>query len=184
MMNREPGLYVATVRGVEGVRVWGPFDPQGTRRLFYVHQYADDPRIHVDTADAYVTDVRPLVVLDPENDADVDAVANAIRDNHEANTIQVGVDWLAVREALRALADPAPALVEPNGLGARVLDGENVWLLMEKGVGAGNGWLLARSGVTTPQQHWTTWDRLADVTIDDHGIGCTCGGTDCPGGAS
>lgn len=57
---------------------------------------------------------RPLVVLDPESDADVCRVAEALDGD---------VDWLDLRAALRSLVSP-PRPPEPTGLGAVVEDAE------------------------------------------------------------
>ena len=85
----KPGLYVATVHGVENVTTWGP-DRHGGFRWF------DDDGDVLGCSDAFVTDARPLVVLDPESKDDWRRVHEAL----EAH--------LKMRDALYALADPKP----------------------------------------------------------------------------
>ena len=117
----KPGLYVATVRGKEGVRCLLT-DCPGT------------PWVCLTPVDGYfwwaesdITDVRPLVVLDPESESDCRRLLEAALDHSSAAipTMQT------LRNILRSLADPKPA--EPTGLGAVVLDS------------AGRHWVRANS---------------------------------------
>lgn len=93
----KPGLYVATVHGVENVTTWGP-DRHGGFRWF------DDDGDVLGCSDAFVTDARPLVVLDPESGEDCRRLADAL------NEMDGAPAWLTRGAAtlLRALADPKP----------------------------------------------------------------------------
>lgn len=107
------GVYVVTTAMGDSFRAWGPDD---TRDFCYLH----DPVSGY--AASGVTEVRPLVVLDPESDEDCDTFAERL------TTMDNCQPWtrLQVRTLLRALAlKPA----EPTGLGAVVRDHEGVvWL--------------------------------------------------------
>ena len=95
---------VATVRGLNGVRVFRCFggwtSEDSTPNGFDFH------------ADEYVTDVRPLVVLDPEGEGfHVAEMAADLRKRGQA--------WLA--DQIEAQTKP-PKPAEPTGLGAVVED--------------------------------------------------------------
>ena len=99
----KPGLYVATVRGEKGVTVL--YGAQGIK-FMSAHAVAGC-WLH---PGMYVTDARPLVVLDPESDEDAAVVADLLG---------TPGSHAVARNILRALAAPTPA--EPMGLGAVVL---------------------------------------------------------------
>lgn len=106
----KPGLYVATVRGVEGVHVL--FDESGLGQTASLvegcYSHGDDN----------ITDARPLVVLDPESVEDVRALLTGWLALDDDKPTTYGVK--AMQDVLRALADPKPP--EPTGLGAVVRD--------------------------------------------------------------
>lgn len=116
MSDIKPGFYVATVRGAPGVRGvvtwWGSL-------LFTT---AEPPRVqHV--AQGYVTDLRPLVTLDPETDGGLMAAAMA------GALPGVRVSIAQGEAVIRALLPPSPRPPEPTGLGAVVRDAEGeVWV--------------------------------------------------------
>jgi hypothetical protein len=98
---------------------------------------------------------RPLVVLDPENDDDMQRLADALR-SHDRLTW----DGMA-RDALRSLlTPPPPPIEEPTGLGAVVLDDK------------GRKWVRTQAEFSA----WTrgkgadvSWDRFKPVEILSHG---------------
>lgn len=113
----KPGLYVATVRGVEGVHVL--FDESGLGQTASLvegcYSHGDDN----------ITDARPLVVLDPESEDDCRRLMEAALAHRSAATPTLET----IRDILSALVDPKPA--EPTGLGALVRDRNgNKWLRM------------------------------------------------------
>lgn len=121
----KPGLYVATVEGVPGVRVIHAPSAEseaGTSLAWRRVEPAENSTAWLLADD--ITDARPLVVLDPESDKERLARAMWVADNNSRT-------WDAMPEAhgsylenaaavLRALAVPTPA--EPMGLGAVVRD--------------------------------------------------------------
>ncbi len=160
-MTNKPGFYVATVRGVEGVR--GVLCGDG---LLYTPEEVGGSFIH--RSDRHDTDLRPLVVLDPESD-DWEALADAY--------MRAGgnvYDYL--RAALRTLANPEPPLVEPNGIGAYVETADGGYTL-----GVDGNW---RNEDGSIHQRYPLDPMGPAPLIYSHGHGCTCGGPDCPGGAS
>lgn len=129
----KPGLYVATVRGVEGVAVYGPSKTGHFARV-------GDDGLWDRTTD--VTDARPLVVLDPESDEDTERFRSAILDYGNG---------VAARRILRALAAPTPA--EPMGLGAVMRDADGV-LWIRDGMTA----LPWKATSPVPRQKWSALD--------------------------
>ena len=110
MSEYAPGtVAVATVRGVENVRVmWDGVDWVGAKvHHSYEHGMED------------VTDVRPLVVLDPEDDADVKRLCEAYR------SVDHGVGTMPMQKALRALVRP-PKPAEPTAIGSRVEEANGI----------------------------------------------------------
>lgn len=105
----KPGLYVATVRGEEGTRLWC----DGKAGLPYLA--LEGPAVNVWHGENEAADLRPLVVLDPESDEDCRRLADFLAWDDVTGSVAT-----QVRAALRALADPKPA--EPTGLGAVVRD--------------------------------------------------------------
>jgi hypothetical protein len=112
----KPGLYAANVDGT------------GRRVAWVKGNHIDIDSGLTYTPDRGVTDVRPLVVLDPEEDGGrVTAVIEGLRATESlyvrgAESLYVSAADVA-EQILRALADPKPA--EPTGLGAvvRLRDG-------------------------------------------------------------
>ena len=112
----KPGLYVATVRGVEGVMVIGPSSEDRAYRTsepingLYYHEAPQ------------VTDARPLVVLDPKDSrafaVDVAQAVGSALNVMAGRDISAGIK--AVQDQIARLAAPTPA--EPMGLGAVVRD--------------------------------------------------------------
>lgn len=119
----KPGdMVVATVRGVQNVRMVrerykSSLSESGVRDGWWIPAPPNlDFRPGV--RDDEITDARPLVVIDPENEAQVTRLANALVDSHADHRYGVHQDWLSVQAALREFADPK--LEEPTGLGAAV----------------------------------------------------------------
>lgn len=160
MSTYEPGtVAVATVRGVPNVRVirratgWAKID--GTR-VFH-------DRI------AAVTDVRPLVVLDPEDTEQVQRLVRAFWDAQRVDDGD-GSDSAYMAEALRSLNHP-PKPAEPKGLGAVVEDAKGARWLRVDWV---NPWSLAkpqerRDGRVLHGSH-VTWDRIDAVKVLSEGV--------------
>lgn len=111
-----PGLYVATVLGVEGVMVWGPDQDGDWHVLEPGNVY--DRNLAQFVGEKSITDARPLVVLDPDSDDDCRRLMEAAL-AHRSATIPT---LETIRGILRALADPKPP--EPTGLGAVVRLGD------------------------------------------------------------
>lgn len=105
---------VATVRGVPNVRVirratgWASAVEIDGRRMFHPDRIAA------------VTDIRPLVVLDPEDTERVQRLVRAFWDAQRVDDGD-GSDLAYMAEALRSLNHP-PKPAEPKGLGAVVED--------------------------------------------------------------
>ena len=165
------GIYKATVRGVEVLAV-GPTPFSG--RIVYLTE--DEGCTYF--PDEVVTDLRPLVVLDPESDEDVSRMADALG---------TPGSFIVAGHILRALAaPPAPKPVEPTGLGAVAhgrdgrcyvrarsdSDNDCNWVLVDS-VTRGEGWVYVSFGMVVD----------ADEILS-HGYLCTCGADDCPGGAA
>lgn len=112
----ETGVYVVTTARGDSFRAWGP-DEAGD--FCYLH----DPLSGYATSG--VTQVRPLVVLDPESEDDCRRLMEAALAHRSAATPTLET----IRDILSALVDPKPA--EPTGLGALVRDRNgNKWLRM------------------------------------------------------
>lgn len=124
MSAYEPGtVALATVRGVPGVRVLragGPGVSGRKQAPFWLSaEFVAGWRTH---SDYLVTDVRPLVVIDPEECGQVERVWLALRDG---KALQSRDNLTA---ALRSLIAP-PKPPEPTGLGAVVEDAEGrLWV--------------------------------------------------------
>jgi hypothetical protein len=71
------------------------------------------------TAESAVIDARPLVVLDPESDEDVERLADAFANHGDVHARVRETLLESARDTLRALARP-PKPAEPTGLGAVV----------------------------------------------------------------
>lgn len=114
MSTYEPGtVAVATVRGVPNVRVirratgWASGVEIDGTRVFHPDGFAA------------VTDIRPLVVLDPEDHKQVAQLLNRLQDmSYSAHACGA---FSCLAEALRSLTRP-PKPAEPKGLGAVVED--------------------------------------------------------------
>jgi len=164
-MTNKPGFYVAKVRGVEGVR--GVLRSDG---WFIAPELVGGLFLH---RPHHVTDLRPLWTADPESDEDARELLGVLRKYH------AGFDLHAAVTILRDLANPEPPLVEPNGLGAVVesANGLRRWVY-----GGDRKWRDEYGTVLGFPQNAPQWPRHGRVL--SHGYGCTCGGPDCPGGAS
>lgn len=149
----KPGLYVATVRGVEGVLALGPSSENGAYRTsepiseYYYHKSRD------------VTDARPLVVLDPESDEDRQRFAHALCE------VDPDLTWQNLAtQLLRALAAPTPA--EPLGLGAVVKDSRGVrWVRCVDGAPDFTDRPWYRADIDPAQGKWATWTELANPEV-------------------
>lgn len=158
-MTNKPGFYVATVRGAAGAR--GVLHSNG---CFSTPDRVEGFRLH---PFGHYTDLRPLWAADPESD-DYRALA-------EAYMSVEGDVYEGMRAAIRALASPSLSLVEPNGLGA-VVDCKYIGHMVR---GVDGLWRGGFDGDDVIE-----WSPVAVIGIRSHGVGCTCGGPDCPGGAS
>lgn len=122
MSEYEPGtVAVATVRGVPNVRVF---------RYSEVSWVSSEPVKHTlvhHEVEGHVTDVRPLVVLDPEDREQVERLASACRAAFGWRTGADENDVTQTQVALRSLTRP-PKPDEPKGRYAEVEDGDGyVW---------------------------------------------------------
>lgn len=125
----KPGLYVATVRGEKGVIVTR--QKVNGKEVWASMTYPDGHSVH---GDRHVTDLHPLVVLDPEKREDAETLLSSwLAHDSDAPTVY-GVD--AMQATLRALAAPTPA--EPMGLGAVAKDAHGyIWLRQDYGITPG-----------------------------------------------
>lgn len=153
----EPGtVAVATVRGVSGVRV-----VRGDGHW----AVAADTDDYIMDYRGLVTDVRPLVVLDPEDREQVERFCVAL-DRHSGFENR----WHEVRSALIELTRP-PKPPEPTGLGAVVEDAEGVrWVR----AGDSHGGVLVDNWrrVTTQGDDgwWQAWPRITAVRVLSEGV--------------
>jgi len=122
MSTYEPGtVAVATVRGVPNVRIWRtPFS-----------NWVSERRVGDDTAhvDHRVTDVRPLVVLDPD---DMDTLDRLVTLFHESWSGCEGSRGIGLAGALRNLEKP-PRIPEPGLWGVVSDSSGNFWVCNEPG---------------------------------------------------
>ncbi len=155
-MTNKPGFYVAKVRGVEVVRGVLRSDGWFIAPELVGGLYSHTPK--------NFTDLRPLWTADPESDEDRLDLEVAWQDN------------ATVRDVLRALANPEPPPVEPNGVGAYVETADGGYTL-----GVDGNW---RNEDGFIHQGYPRDPMGPAPLVYSHGYGCTCGGPDCPGGAS
>lgn len=153
----KPGLYVATVRGIEGVRLYGP---SGLTGLFLFD--AHDGRGIEGVLPSEVTDLRPLVVLDPESD-DPKRLRDAIITECGAYL----PDSEDIKAALRALADPKPD--EPTGLGAVVLLNNGSRASRYDTKGDPQSWWIDDQGPDVPVERRYAWSDLDVVEVLSEG---------------
>lgn len=154
----KPGLYVATVRGVEGVIVIGPSSEDHAYRTsetingLYYHEAPQ------------VTDARPLVVLDPESDEDRECLRAAMSDACPSSGQSVSLTR-AAGAILSALAAPTPA--EPMGLGAMVRDrAGDLWMRSQA---AYDGDPLVWMKSTTSKPDFTEWASIQSPEVLSEG---------------
>ena len=128
-MSREwkPGdVVAATVDGRENVRLvagWSRYEPQ-LRWCEVSPRWGNGDDEECWFMPERVTDARPLVVIDPENEADVERLADEIF----AAMSGVEPTFYATQAALRSLIEP-PKPDGPTGLGAVVEDANgNRWV--------------------------------------------------------
>ena len=143
----ETGVYVVTTARGDSFRAWGP-DEAGD--FCYLH----DPLSGYATSG--VTQVRPLVVLDPESEDDCRRLMEAALAHRSAAIPTLET----IRGILRALADQKPP--EPTGLGAVVRDrfGKR-WIRVGDGDGH-DAQVWYRVDPDHAQERMTTWDGLVD----------------------
>ena len=111
--------------------------------------------------------VRPLVVIDPEDRAQVEMLrdlwdgAHAEQQGHKPSASTKGARGNALQAALREFADPKPPKPdEPTGLGAVVEDADGL-----RWVRHADGWW------GSPQQFDTrTWAAIDAVRVLSHGV--------------
>lgn len=103
---------------------------------------------------------RPLVVIDPESDADVARLENALEDQG----CRVGT---GVRAALREFANPTPPKPdEPQGLGAVVEDdGGGLWIRTAE---PRFPWRIDYEGGNGAES--TVWEHVAAVRVLPEGV--------------
>ena len=145
----KPGLYVATVRGMDGVQVLGP-DHDGWWALI------DGDGDNAEAAAAMpgdVSNLRPLVVLDPGSDDDRRRIANAMR---KANRSYVVTREDLAAEILAGLAE-APKPAEPTGLGAVVKLRSGHIAIRSCNCG-GPDWRVNQAQSSEEPRHWSTLD--------------------------
>ena len=122
-----------------------------------------------------VQSARPLVVIDPEDSAAVDALAKAW-DSLDGETFALGESPMTVRAyrmqaALREFANPTPPKPdEPTGLGAVVEDAEGeLWIrLVSADDGPDDDW--CRVGSLPSDGKWTFYADIAAVRVLSEGI--------------
>lgn len=113
----EGTVAVATVRGHKGVRVLR------TRSGIWLHppiNSYEEGALQSATADYRVADVRPLVVIDPEDLVQVKRLSDLCQRERSRNSTNAA----SMLVALHKFASPTPAIEEPTGLGAVVDDAE------------------------------------------------------------
>lgn len=116
-----------------------------------------------------VSDARPLVVIDPEDREQVEALILAwAKKEPGARIDDLAVGVTRAQAALRSLiADPKPA--EPMGLGAVVEDADgDLWFRMaiKNHTWAGEVWQRQHASVG----RWSTWDTVAAVKVLSEGV--------------
>jgi hypothetical protein len=125
------------------------FVPTRSRRHVLVHVGADDWPWRILDSDFgtvlalangigadNVTDIRPLVVIDPEDREQVERLSVALGGDHYYGSTGI------LQAALREFANPKPP--EPTGLGAVVEDARGVrWVRTESAKGITNPWSAA-----------------------------------------
>lgn len=150
----EPGtVAVATVRGVPNVQVVRCLAYDTPQWFCPLYQESDE-RNGWWPDDDEVTDIRPLVVLDPEDVAQVRVLNLAL-----GGTLR---DHEAVASALRSLLPP-PKPPEPTGLGAVVEDAEGhhwVRAFFPGADASSDDW---RRGDTPYHSNEREWHRYADI---------------------
>ena len=115
--------------------------------------------------DANVTEVHPLVVIDPEDREAVERLLALLRAQDRApETVDI------MQAALREYANPKPPKPdEPQGLGAVVEDEDGVlWVRAGKKLQTPDHW-RATSGENLVGW-WTTYDRIAAVRVLSPGV--------------
>ena len=121
-----------------------------------------------------VVDPASTVVLDPNDAGDVERLAAVL------SKMDLGAPSWTRGQARVALDLLLPAVTppEPNGLGAVV------WCIFReercRGIYDGSSWTITRPGST---DYGVPGFDIAVETVDHHGVGCSCGASDCPGGA-
>lgn len=154
----EPGtVAVATVRGVPNVRVMRYVITSGERMWLSGHR-VDGVVVH---GDSYVTNVRPLVVLDLDDPA---AFAADLRWSHEEWASRDFANWLA--DQIEAQSKP-PRIPEPGlwGVVEAAYEGRRIqskWVRMLDG-GPDEQW-------TNDEGDWVDWDDLINPVLIRPGI--------------
>jgi hypothetical protein len=127
--------------------------------------------------DPVTEDGRPLVVIDPESDADVERFCRAYTE-----AAPNSVPWLQrrtadkdsvvrdVRNALRSLANPTPPKPdEPTGLGAVVEDSDgHRWVRVDRKEGLSSCWQPCNRAISQPQ--WSRYEHIAAVRVLSEGV--------------
>ena len=116
-----------------------------------------------------VVDPASVVTLDPNKPDDVQRLHQAFGWSHNSALPRV-------EDALRSLL-PTPPVPEPNGLGAVVAARHEH--IAGHGIFDGQAWCFRYGGGA---HHALPPGSLDIVTVEQHGVGCSCGGPGCPGG--
>lgn len=117
-------------------------------------------------ADHEALDIRPLVVIDPEDAEQVRALANLIVSRVELGGWPTNLD---LADALREFAHPTPPKEpEPLGLGAVVEDAEGRRFIRVEPDGGQAKWVLSRALLGEDPRH--VWSAIDAVRVLSHGV--------------
>lgn len=117
--------------------------------------------------DPAIVTARPLVVVDPENAADV---AELVRLFWAHGTDDCD-DTHAMQAALREYANPEPQIEEPSGLGAVVEDARGVrWVRTEPKNGMTNPWQATLHVAEPDKVRSLPWAEVAAVKVLSEGV--------------
>ena len=155
MTAYEPGtVAVATVRGVPNVRIFGYHEGGGVFRWDSGERIADSIVHH----DRHVTDVRPLVVLDPEGEGF--HVAEMAADLRKRGHV-----WLA--DQIEAQTKP-PKPAEPGKYGAVIAGDGREWIRYTDREISGRDWIR----VSHPDEAaaYAKWSDLDVLRVTNEGV--------------
>lgn len=122
-------------------------------------QYAREvgqPAWNSDTS-GYVQPLRRLAVIDYEDRAEVERLANLLDKWDYAGSVEY------LQSALREFATPRPRIDEPTGRGAVVEDSKGGWWVRGEQEGTSFAWV-------GPSAYWKNWDELEVVRVLSEGV--------------